>query len=713
MKKFITLLCLTCLLGSMSFAQVKIGLPAGAPQVSSLLDLSNTGDGTRALTLPRVATTASIVTPVNGMLVYDISSNCTKVYDNGAWSSCLGSSPTGASVNCAASTLNGNYNQGTALTAANSVTIYVANNTSGAITITPSLTDVNLSGTAAAGMSVASVSPASVTPAVGGGTVPVTYTLSGTPTAGGSFTATWTKLGLTCAKTGNVCLTMLPITVTSTTTPATLPIPTAAGNTIDFVAAGGTPNSSMTWAMSSNPATGVFSSPATGTGATAQAILIAGGSGIVTVTFTAVNTCGVTLTGTQAVPVSDLAVNSTASAINNFYSQNTALTAANTVTIVLVNNSSVAKTITPLTADLVLSGAGAAGMTVASFSPASVPLTANGGTGTITYTLSGTPTTVGSFTATWTKLGLSTAKTSAVCLAIAPITVTNTTTPTTLPFPTVAGNTVNFAAAGGTPNSTGMSWTMTSIPAGLFSSPASGNGNTAQAILVASAQGSVSVIFTVTNTCGLLVTGTQTISIADQLRTALAAAGCTSCAAYDAASANTWVKITAAEYAQLDGYLTINIAAANESIMTRSATSANAGNYTFLTLGPNAYTLPVNNYVVAFSAINAAGTTSANSYLKYSTSSTTGFSVGGPSIVIPATNGRFYNLMKTPSAVINASSASYIALYSGVDAYIGNYNITDGSATVNQQSGDATTLSTIGNQYIEMYQVKGTATRKW
>ena len=719
MKKFITILLLTCLLGSVSFAQVKIGLPAGAPQASAVLDLSNTGDLTRGLVLPRVTNTTSVATPYNGMLVYDLSSNCTKAYDNGVWSACL-STPAaalGAAVNCNASTINGNYNQGTALTAANTVTIYVANNTSSSLTVTPSTTDLNLSGTAAAGMTVASVSPASISPPSGGGVLPITYTLSGNPTAAGSFTATWTKLGLTCAKTGNVCLTMLPITVTSTTTPATLPIPTAAGNTINFVAAGGTPNTSLTWAMTSNPATGVFSSPATGTGATAQAILVANASGLVTVTFSAINACGLTFTGTQGVAVSDLAVNGSASAVNGFYSQNTALTAANTVTIVLVNNSTAAKTITPLTADLVLSGAGSAGMTVASFSPASVPVAANGGTNTITYTLGGTPTTIGAFTATWTKLGLSTAVTNAVCLAIAPITVSYSTTPAALPSPVAAGNTINFTAAGGTPNTTGISWTVTSTPAtGVFSSSSSGTGNTAAVTLVAnSAVSFVTVTFNTANACGLLVSGTQTVTLNDQLRVALSAAGCTSCAAYDSAAVDTWVQITAAEYAQIDNFTTVNIAACNETLMngTGGTLGDNGNKFAVLSIGTNTSQLPANNYVIAFSAFAYSGNVGTGSYLKYSTSATTGFTMSGPSFSFSPVGSktRIYNIMKRPSLVLNSSSATYVGYFD--NTFSATYFNSTGSSYNYNNPSDSPNLSSVSSNFAILYQIKGTATKKW
>ncbi len=50
----------------------------------------------KAVLLPRVANVGLIATPVNGMIVYDISSNCVRAYENNAWSSCL--SPEGATA---------------------------------------------------------------------------------------------------------------------------------------------------------------------------------------------------------------------------------------------------------------------------------------------------------------------------------------------------------------------------------------------------------------------------------------------------------------------------------------------------------------------------------------------------------------------------------------------------------------------------------------
>ncbi len=84
-------LCITIL----SFAQVGIGTTT--PVAGSILELKAVD---KALLLTRVATTAAVTTPVNGMMVYDISSNCIKGYQNGAWTGCLsacssaGSTPT-------------------------------------------------------------------------------------------------------------------------------------------------------------------------------------------------------------------------------------------------------------------------------------------------------------------------------------------------------------------------------------------------------------------------------------------------------------------------------------------------------------------------------------------------------------------------------------------------------------------------------------------
>jgi hypothetical protein len=70
-----------------NFAQIKMGDNPSTIGASSALELEST---TKALLITRVANTAAIVSPVNGMLIYDISENCLKGYENGAWTNCVG-----------------------------------------------------------------------------------------------------------------------------------------------------------------------------------------------------------------------------------------------------------------------------------------------------------------------------------------------------------------------------------------------------------------------------------------------------------------------------------------------------------------------------------------------------------------------------------------------------------------------------------------------
>ena len=81
MKKIILFAIL--LATSNLFAQVGIGTTN--PATDAILELKS---DTKALLLTRVATTGAIANPVNGMLIYDISSNCIKGYENGAWTDC-------------------------------------------------------------------------------------------------------------------------------------------------------------------------------------------------------------------------------------------------------------------------------------------------------------------------------------------------------------------------------------------------------------------------------------------------------------------------------------------------------------------------------------------------------------------------------------------------------------------------------------------------
>ena len=66
-----------------TMAQVGFGTtsPEGALDVVS----SNSG-----IIVPRIANTAAVTSPVNGMLIYDLSTDCFKVFVGGVWSDCFG-----------------------------------------------------------------------------------------------------------------------------------------------------------------------------------------------------------------------------------------------------------------------------------------------------------------------------------------------------------------------------------------------------------------------------------------------------------------------------------------------------------------------------------------------------------------------------------------------------------------------------------------------
>jgi hypothetical protein len=95
MKKiFLTLLLAVCITAN---AQIKIGDNTTNIVNSSLFDLESTN---KASVITRVANTAAITTPVNGMIIYDLSSNCFKGYQNGAWSGCGFTRPIINSISC-------------------------------------------------------------------------------------------------------------------------------------------------------------------------------------------------------------------------------------------------------------------------------------------------------------------------------------------------------------------------------------------------------------------------------------------------------------------------------------------------------------------------------------------------------------------------------------------------------------------------------------
>ena len=82
MRKKLILSALLIASSFTTFAQV--GIDTTDPK--GVLDIVSTNSG---IILSRVANTSAITSPVNGMLVYDMASNCVKGYQNSTWSDCL------------------------------------------------------------------------------------------------------------------------------------------------------------------------------------------------------------------------------------------------------------------------------------------------------------------------------------------------------------------------------------------------------------------------------------------------------------------------------------------------------------------------------------------------------------------------------------------------------------------------------------------------
>lgn len=181
-----------------TFAQQRSQKVGDNPTVinsSAALEVESLNKG---VLLPRVANTAAVVAPTNGLIVYDISSNCIKAYENNAWSSCLSASSASGSSS-SSYTVNSDCNSNGIDCLGMVFSIKLTNNTfSSAGPISFSTGDVVLSGLT--GYAVTAVSPASATLAPGANQT-ITYTITKTNEQDGILTATWTKLGLSCSAT--------------------------------------------------------------------------------------------------------------------------------------------------------------------------------------------------------------------------------------------------------------------------------------------------------------------------------------------------------------------------------------------------------------------------------------------------------------------------------------------------------------------------------
>lgn len=200
MIKNIFLSCVLLLCIQVSYSQVGIGTTT--PDNSSILEVSATDKG---VLLPRMTSAQrdAIVDPAMGLMIYNLDENSLQFYtsssSNPFWFS-LGSSAH-VTNNCDVNGFEGSYVNGVALTASNTFSLTISNNSFNSTTIGFTTGDLVLSGVS--GLTVNSVSPPSATIEPGNSQV-VEYSLTGTPASLGVLTGVWTNLELNCTKTVNV-----------------------------------------------------------------------------------------------------------------------------------------------------------------------------------------------------------------------------------------------------------------------------------------------------------------------------------------------------------------------------------------------------------------------------------------------------------------------------------------------------------------------------
>ncbi len=164
------------------FGQVGIGTTT--PDNSAILELNST---TQGLLLPRMTTNQrnAIVSPAEGLLIYNLDSGCFQFYTGTSWSSCLGATSTNR-LDCGSVNSNGSYIAGNPLTNSNTITVDILVN---------SIDTYNIITNTVNGYSF---SASGIFSSLGINTI--TLIGSGTPTANqtDTFTLNFTGTGTTC-----------------------------------------------------------------------------------------------------------------------------------------------------------------------------------------------------------------------------------------------------------------------------------------------------------------------------------------------------------------------------------------------------------------------------------------------------------------------------------------------------------------------------------
>ncbi len=88
MKKFTLLLLAITIIGSYTLtAQVSVNTDGSSPDGSAMLDVKSANMG---LLPPRVTDVGAIISPTEGLMVYDMSTHCLRYYNGTQWSDCVG-----------------------------------------------------------------------------------------------------------------------------------------------------------------------------------------------------------------------------------------------------------------------------------------------------------------------------------------------------------------------------------------------------------------------------------------------------------------------------------------------------------------------------------------------------------------------------------------------------------------------------------------------
>ena len=411
--------------------------------------------------------------------------------------------------------------------------------------------------------------------------------------------------------------------------------------------------------------------------------------------------------------------------IGNYYASNAL--SGTTYTVTMTNNSFSSATIAFATTDLVLSGV--SGVSVTSVSPASQTLN-SGQTATITYTLSGTPASIGTLTGTWTKLSLNCSKSTTVTYRPPTVncnSITTTSNNYTLTNGSSYTGTITVPYTGATAGS--------SYPAETLSQ----NGMTLTRTAGTYATASGNITYTISGTYTGASNGSMTFTfdqwaggcsvlLFDAIRQAIVTGGnAADLTKYDAAALNGVVSITATSYNAIANMNGAGRILATETYMGGGVSNGGCGaNSTWAYTsgafgGGGAPYFTAGRYIVAFSiksktpsVFSGSSKNISGAIMKMSSTVNSGYTdyTGAfPSVAI-SDQTRYYFVIKRPSGIIPSTPFMAIYMQDANNDIIGTGNgsagtIYTGSGNTNSPSGSGGVSTSLFFQAIEV------STKQW